>query len=281
MITKKKKLEIFSLTSSVHKTVDIKSPRVYKSSNSTSLIQNRSFIDEIKKLEQIISDFTAENQELAKYIEHLEGAAHKMEERVKIVSVFENDLNTNTNELDIRRKELDALENKNKIFRPPTEKKPQEPHSPRVGHMYKGNLDFRYTKPSPRPFPPPSLLPHKRTDAVQADLISEANRMTQMALYNERRMVILKMKLRLCHDHRDLSSLRDELDNLQADQGGNKDNDAIKNIQDSSDTIKERIEYEKFRIEQLEAEDYDIHRAATLMQSLWRGYKIRKTQSDQ
>lgn len=281
MLTKKKKLEVFSLTSSAHKTQEIKSPRVHKVTKGSAIIQNRSYVDEMTKLHQIISDFTIENQELSKYIEHLEGAAHKMEERMELMNIFENDLNNHTIELDNRLKELDVLENKNKIFRPPTEKKPKEPQSPRVGHMYQGNLDFRYTKPSPRPFPPHSLMPHKRTDPVQANLISEADRMTQIAIYNERRILILKMKLRLCHDHRDLSTLREKLEYLNADGDQDSDQVRMKSIKDSSETIKERIEYEKYRIELLESDDYDINRSAILLQSLWRGYKVRKNQQNE
>ena len=139
-------------------------------------------------------------------------------------------------------------------------------------------------------------------------LKAENDQLTAKALYLERMIVVQKMKLKLCHDHRTLDELKNELDVLQnegpdlqsfnqnTDEKNNDEYD-INNIEEedypdendedlesfknSIELIKERIQDEEKRIAFYENQYYPIHSCAIDIQRVWRGYLVRKSQKEQ
>lgn len=106
----------------------------------------------------------------------------------------------------------------------------------------------------------------------QTELIRENTKLVSQALAQERILLILKMRLRLCHDHRDFDELRSVLNKLM---GGGKDLDEdqiiVKKYKSIINTIKQHKHEEKRRIQELQ-QPYNIEKeAAIIIQKTFRG----------
>ena len=116
---------------------------------------------------------------------------------------------------------------------------------------------------------------NKETLARQ-ELIKENEKLREVALNQERLLLIQKMKLRLCHDHRDLSSLRKILDQLE---GGtfSKDEEAndIAHCKIKISNLKAKIARERHRITSLGQPKSKEDQAAVTIQSAARGFLTR------
>lgn len=109
-------------------------------------------------------------------------------------------------------------------------------------------------------------------------LLGENERLIDQALLKERQTVVLKMRLQMNHDHRKLCELRNK---FEAFKNGEQtiDDDEFKRIEAKKIAIanlKEAINHEKKRIENLNSQYYKIHRSATIIQSLVRGWIVRQ-----
>lgn len=120
----------------------------------------------------------------------------------------------------------------------------------------------------------------------QTDLIRENEKLVRQALAQERILLILKMRLRLCHDHRDFDELRSVLNKLM---GGGKDLDEdqiiVKKYKQIIQTIKQHKHEEKKRIIDLQR-PLDLEReSAIVIQKTWRGkytrQKLQKMREEQ
>ena len=111
----------------------------------------------------------------------------------------------------------------------------------------------------------------------QTKLLNENKVLVNQALAQERTMLVLKMKMRLCHDHRDLDQLRSVLNRMM---GGGKDMDEdqiiIKKYKEVIGILKQHIKEEKARIEEV-SKPFDVeHESAIIIQKTWRGYRYRQ-----
>ena len=131
-------------------------------------------------------------------------------------------------------------------------------------------------------------LKKQKTNDEQIDLtlerqllFNEYTLLKEKCVYNDRLMVLLKMKMRLCHDHRDLYELQRGIECLKTGssdvfESRKKEANCKKRIAN----LKYMIELEKERVKKLE--NYDIEEeSAVLIQKTWRGYSIRKKQKEE
>ena len=115
----------------------------------------------------------------------------------------------------------------------------------------------------------------------QTKLLNENKVLINQALAQERTMLILKMRMRLCHDHRDLDQLRSVLNKMM---GGGKDIDEdqliIKKYKEVISRLKLHIRQEKARIEEV-SKPYNVeYESAVIIQKTWRGYIFRKRKKE-
>lgn len=113
----------------------------------------------------------------------------------------------------------------------------------------------------------------------QPELLSENKVLVNQALVQERTMLVLKMKMRLCHDHRDLEELRSILNKMMGG-GKNIDEDQVivSKYKEVISIIKDHIKEEKKRIEDV-SKPYNVeHESAVIIQKTWRGYIYRKNE---
>ena len=117
---------------------------------------------------------------------------------------------------------------------------------------------------------------NNKESLARQELIKENEKLREIALNQERLLLIQKMKLRMCHDHRDLSSLRKILDQLE---GGtfSKDEEAsdISHCKIKISNLKSKIARERHRITSLGQPKSREEQAALTIQSAARGFLTR------
>jgi hypothetical protein len=129
----------------------------------------------------------------------------------------------------------------------------------------------KYQKPKRRPLPPRLLHPVK----PQLEILNTHRHLVDQALYLERMIQIQKLKLKLCHDHRDLSDLRLQFENVE--KAIENDEDAeIGELRRKIRVCKERIRHEKARIALFRDPNRVVIEAAATIQSAWRAYRTRQ-----
>ncbi|KAK8860253.1 hypothetical protein M9Y10_011918 [Tritrichomonas musculus] len=245
-------MQTFSLTAIQSKSA-LQKKKAYKPLNelarsSSSLEAPGPFTKNINQLKKSVNYYETKNKEIQETIDLLNGAMETMDERRQLFKLFDRDLNTIYDRLDQRFTELFDTENIIKSFR-------QAPEG-------KTTLDKVQT------------LPTKEIDRKQ--LLNINQELVQMALAQERQMVVMKMRLRLCHDHRDLSRLRRILNKLQG--GGSdyrEDEEITAQLKKSIHHLKFAIAQERERIRLLQLDGMEEHEAATIIQKQVRGFLYR------
>ena len=116
-----------------------------------------------------------------------------------------------------------------------------------------------------------------KNNLIQNQLIIEHKQLIQKSLDQERYLLLLKMKLRHCHDHRDLGELRSLLNRLK---GGGKDDLEDKKIREKLkfmiNNLKNQIKSEKNRIQILKNGINKENLSAIIIQKNWRKFIIQK-----
>lgn len=218
------------------------------SRSSSSLEAPGPFTKNINNLKNSINFYETKNREIQNTINLLNGAMETMDERRQLFKQFDRELNTIYNRLDNRFTELSNAESIIKSFR-------QAPEG-------KSTLDKIHTLP---------------TNQIERNKLLDINQeLVQMALAQERQMIVMKMRLRLCHDHRDLSRLRRILNKLEG--GGSdyrEDEEITAQLKKSIHHLKSAILQERERIRLLQLDGMEEHEAATIIQKQVRGFLYR------
>lgn len=206
------------------------------------------FTKNINSLKKTINSYETKNKEIQDTINLLNGAMETMDERRQLFKMFDRELNTIYERLDNRFSELSSAESIIKSFR-------QAPEG-------KSTLDKIHTLP---------------TNQIERNKLLDINQeLVQMALAQERQMIVMKMRLRLCHDHRDLSRLRRILNKLEG--GGSdyrEDEEITAQLKKSIHHLKSAILQERERIRLLQLDGMEEHEAATIIQKQVRGFLYR------
>lgn len=206
------------------------------------------FSKNINSLKKSINYYEMKNREIRETINLLNGAMETMDERRQLFKQFDRELNTIYDRLDNRFSDLSNAEGILKSFR-------QAPEG-------KSTLDKIHTLP---------------TNQIERNKLLDINQeLVQMALAQERQMIVMKMRLRLCHDHRDLSRLRRILNKLEG--GGSdyrEDEEITAQLKKSIHHLKSAILQERERIRLLQLDGMEEHEAAIIIQKNVRGFLYR------
>lgn len=284
--------------------------------------------DQENRLKNQVRELKNQNQYLSEFIQHFENSSNDLNERDNLIKDLQIVLIQHTSSLEKRLNRINDIEKQVKIFRSVSNedeefdklypiKLPDDTCRTNSARNKRRRMDFapppKYQKPKRRIFPPPKiektqnlattnpLIPLSNTanlDSNQADFKKERDKLTQKTLYLDRLITIEKLKLKLCHDHRTLAELKNELDILQSEhvnlnyskeneeenynefENNDENEDDLEQLKDSIELIKERIQEEKSRISFYESKYYPINDAAIDIQRMWRGFLARKSQKE-
>lgn len=111
----------------------------------------------------------------------------------------------------------------------------------------------------------------------KARLLNENNHLIDFAFQQEQISAVELSKLRILHDLRDLCKYKRYVQYLTEGKSidFNNEEEEIKNKKKQIENLKKAIEYEKFRILSIQAPQFEINEAATLIQKHWRGFYQR------
>jgi hypothetical protein len=186
-----------------------------------------------------IKEYEQKTSRLKTTLDRLDLAMTRLAERKALYKEFEDDLSEVEARLDQRFDELSQAETVVRLFRQTPDETP--------------------------------LHPRKRHN-----LLKENEDLIQIALGQEREMLVLKMKLRLWHDHRDLMRMRRILNKLEGGGGDySEDEDITSKLKASIRNLQDAIPRERERIRVLKLDDGGEHDAAAVIQKNWRGYAYR------
>jgi DNA repair exonuclease SbcCD ATPase subunit len=197
------------------------------------------FTAQIEHLNQQIAEYKKKTSRLQTTLNRMDHAMTRLPERKALYKEFEDDLSEVETRLDERFDELSKSESLVKLFRQTPDEVPKHPRD-------------------------------------RHNLIQENEDLIQLTLAQEREMLVLKMRLRLWHDHRDLSRLRRLLNKLEG--GGedySEDEDITAKLKSGIRNLRDAIPRERERIRILKLPDTDEHDAASIIQKNWRGYAYR------
>lgn len=160
--------------------------------------------------------------------------------------------------------------------------------------LYHQNLNARRNLPSPTPMSlvtavgplhnsnesnktktqPDTRLPPNIID--RSELVAEHERLVAISLNLERVMLVKKMQLRLCHDHRDLCQLRIMLNSIEGGESANTSEKQIaRRYKSKIKNLKAQIQREKARLITVTKKPVKEEAAAISIQSLMRGFLCR------
>jgi len=121
------------------------------------------------------------------------------------------------------------------------------------------------------------ILHEKSKTLGQKDLIDLNRTLSEKALDQERLLLFLKMRLRHCHDHRDLSELQSVLNSIMGGGKNEREDDAIiGKLRDMIMRLKDQIKREHNRIAMFDKPYNETQESALLIQSTWRMYKTKR-----
>jgi DNA repair exonuclease SbcCD ATPase subunit len=213
----------------------------------------RPFAEQISRLKHQISDFKEKSTALRTTVSRMTGAMTILEARKAAFREFNQDLNRLENRLDERFTNITAADCMVKLFRQ-----------------------------TPDEIPAKLVRPSKTVSVERQKLLLENRRLTELALGQERCMLIQKMRLRLFHDHRDVCRLRRILNKLEGGGGDfGEDEDITEKLKSRIHNLRKAIGREQERISRLTNPQMERHDAATAIQKTWRGYWYRMRMREQ
>ena len=233
----------------------------------------------MERFQNFIISMNKKNQVLYDMIDNLEHNEIPQQIKNQMINEFQNVIKNHRRSLTRRLNRLTELEEEIKVFR--FDEKQQQP--PKIVYP-----PINKTIHSPRA----GLKTSPRHELAKLNAKSENDHLTEKALYLERLIVIQKMKLKLCHDHRDLALLSNEFDiakeriknysdknHEEEEQDDNifeLDDDVDQKLKTNIKNIKAAIEHEKKRIKAYESKFYNFYDAASKIQKVWLGYNCRR-----
>jgi hypothetical protein len=210
--------------------------------------------DEIVRLQKQLSQFRQKNTELKSRVAHF---IHDSTEL--LIQDFKRDLDRAQRQLEGRQKKIGELEQIVTLFRHQT--LPIVPQSPA----------YERRMPSPRKF----VMSMPSINEQKMYIKTEHEELAEKALENERFIILSRMKLRLCHDHRDLASLRKQLEALNESEADESEQ-TTDELRGRCRVVKSAMDYEKERIRKERWTCADEFFAAVSIQSSWRGFAYRR-----
>lgn len=159
--------------------------------------QNAKLIEVIENMEKI------QGQNISAEEEDIVNKNTTEEEKKRLITEFQTSISNHRKSLEKRLKKLNEIEEDLGIFRF-DDPQPQPP-----------KVEFPPVNPN-IPSPRAHLRTSPRFDLANSIAKAENDQLTAKALYLERMIVVQKMKLKLCHDHRELAKLAKELSNIQS-----------------------------------------------------------------
>lgn len=243
---------LFYLTKSVTRQTR---PNTASSVTRSKMMQTKSKkLFNVQQIKATIEDLEIKNKRLSNKITHLQGSVVSQKQRTLLYNDFELDLEDDLKSLEKRYRTLNEVWKDVNKFANPT----------------KDVYDYI----------PQNIENEHFSDRTK--LRRENEVLAQQALFNERKIMLLEMKLKLCHDRRDLALLRS---NLNLFEGGGNSLTSDKEIEEALkiqiENIKMHQNHEKRRIEHEKSPIIALHDAATVIQSVWRGYRFRMQNKDQ
>lgn len=214
----------------------------------------------INQLKELIEELDAKNAPLRSRCQHLKELQSNADASRLVLKDFRIDLNEHRKRIEERQKQLIALESKVLIFRP-EDRESDEPFL----------QDQRVLKRKRSIIQLPSLNDQK------GKVAAESAYLRNKALYYERLIILRKLQVKLCHDHRDLSVLRDRLERIT---NGDDVEPPESDMRARCALLREMIEYEKDRIRIEQAPFAEEYFAAMTIQAAWRGYLSRKKRNN-
>jgi hypothetical protein len=227
------------------------------------------------RLEEAIASYTERNTNLRQLIDDFRDHPLDSAKRERLSSHFARCLGSYAHSLEVRRAHLHEIEKMTMIFRP-ADHPVAEPPTVRQSDAYSRrqrlfeDVSSKHKRPRRRPFPPPQLVP----PSSRASMLQEHWDLIEKALYLERLILIEKMKLRICHDHRDLAALRLKFEQIEEPEDDECDPDEA-DLKRRIRNCREQIKREKARIAHERDPDSILNRAAASIQSAWRGFRCR------
>jgi hypothetical protein len=205
------------------------------------------FTDKISRLKQQIADYHAKTFRIRTTIDRLTGAMTLLADRRATFKDFTQELRILEDRLDARFAGIGTAESMVKLFR-------QTPDDPPA----------RLARPS------------TAVNVERQKLLQENRRLTEIALGQERVVLVQKMRLRLYHDHRDVCRLRRILNKMEG--GGDdyaEDESITEKLKSRTQNLRRAIERERERIARLSGPQARRHEAAAIIQKAWRRYLYR------
>ncbi|KAK8891360.1 hypothetical protein M9Y10_028568 [Tritrichomonas musculus] len=151
-----------------------------------------------------------QNQEISQEEEEIIYQNAKEEEKKILINDFHTSLQNHRRSLERRLAKLNEIEESLGIFRF-DEPKPKPP-----------KVEYPPVNPN-IPSPRAHLRTNPRFDLANSISKTENDQLTEKALYLERLIIVQKMKLKLCHDHRELAKLSKELEKVETSDPNDPD----------------------------------------------------------
>ena len=240
-------VRMFRLTTVSAKTGEVKKKPNVRTVSRTAVSRGAEvkgpFTAQITKLRKQVEDYTTRVANLRQTIERLNGAVTTLSYRKALYKEFDQDLRAAALRLSSRFENLNAAEEVVKSFR----------------------QDTQFTAVDPN-----SQISEKQR------LLVDNKKMIETALAQERCILLHKMKLRLYHDHRDLSHLRRVLNKMEGGGGDYREDEEItENLKAAIGRLRDGIEAERERIRIATLPDTDEYDAAVIIQKNVRGFLYR------
>lgn len=240
---------MFHLTSVTSKTGELQRKQPIRTASRGTIVRGVDakgpFTAQITKLRKQVEDYQARVNNLRQTIERLNGAVTTLSYRKALYKEFDQDLKAAALRLSNRFENLTAAEEVVKSFR----------------------QDTKFT-----------AVDANAQISEKQRLLVDNKKMIETALAQERCILLHKMKLRLYHDHRDLSHLRRVLNKMEGGGGDYREDEEItENLKSAIKRLRDGIEAERERIRIASLPDTDEYDAAVIIQKNVRGFLYRRT----
>lgn len=213
--------------------------------------------------QKLINDYDDQlviNQRLKKMLNYLKNGENSQHIKRQAIQSFENDIETLNKYILKRQETIFNVEKSIKMFKKTELQEYKRPKSPPV---------LAYRRPSP------NLAPEINTEISDRSLKEKIHEdLVSLALYQEREIIVAKLKLKLQHDQRDLGKIREKFNDL--DNWKDDNFDKIRQEKEKIHHLKELITLERSRIARIKHFTNERDLAAISIQSAWRGFMVRK-----